>query len=232
MIAARTVGGAGPVGAAQAWRSIRRRWVGFVAIVLVCLLAGAAVSARTQKAYSAKAELFVSVALPNDPAALAATNTFVTARVQSYVSLVTTPSVTDPVVQQLKLPYSSRALAGKLAADAPLNKVLIDITATDATATRATDVANAVAQRFVAVVSDLERTASTAASPVRVTVIQPAVKPSAPVRPRTKLNLALALLAGLLVAFTYVRVRGSSDEAHGSARHQRRVGDGEEGRRG
>lgn len=200
------------MGSGQTLRMIRRRWLLFVSVVLLCLLAGGLVTLRTQKAYGATSTLFVSVVLPNDPAALAATNTFVTARVQSYVSLATTPGVTDAVVAQLHLPFSSAALGSRITADAPLNKVLINIRVTDSSASRAALIANAVADRFVVVVGDLEKTAVATTSPVKVTVIQPATASRTPLRPRVKLNLTLALLAGLLLAFAAVKVRDSVDD--------------------
>lgn len=195
------------MGPADALHLLRRRWLVLATVVLLCLLVGAGLTARVEKKYQATAQLFVSVVLPNDPAGLAAANIFTTARVQSYVSLASAPDVTDYVVRELGLPISSAGLSREVTANAPANRLLVNIGVTDASPERVARIANAVAARFIIVVEGLERTQSGAASPVRITLTRPASQPQAPVSPRPKLNLALSLLAGLLLGVAAMRLR-------------------------
>lgn len=200
------------MGPADALHLLRRRWLVLVSVVLVCLLVGAGLTASVEKKYQATAQLFVSVVLPNDPAGLAAANIFTTARVQSYVSLAAAPDVTDYVVRELGLPMTSAALSREVSANAPANRLLVNIGVTDASPERVARIANAVAARFIVVVEGLERTQSGGASPIRITLTRPAGQPQAPVSPRPKLNLALSLLAGLLLGFGAMRLRDRYDD--------------------
>lgn len=203
------------MGLGDALRLVRRRWRVMTAVVLACLLLGAALTARSPASYRATAQVFVSVVLPADAAGLAAANTFSTARVQSYVSLVTTPAVTDAVVAELALPTTGTALAGRITATAPANRLIVEVAVTDRSAQGAARIANAVAGRFIGAVEGLERTQNGGASPVRATLTRPAQPPGSPASPRLSLNLALALLAGLLLGFFAVRLRAAADDGVG-----------------
>lgn len=194
-------------------RIIRRRWPVLVATLLVFGFLGIVLTKLLPTRYQATAQLFVSTVLPKDPAALAASNTFTTARVQSYASVATTPRVTEFVVNQLGLTISPGALSHEISADAPLNRVLINIRVTDPSADQSARIANAVAARFKFVVESLEKTQGGKASPVMLTIIKPAAAPVSPVQPRPKLNLALALLAGLLTGFGLMTVWDRYDDA-------------------
>lgn len=200
------------MGPAEAVHLLRRRWLTVVSAVLLCLLVAAALTARAQERYEATAQLFVSVVLPDDPASLGAVNTFTTARVQSYVSLASAPDVTDYVARELALPESGAALGRRVTANAPADKLIVNIGVSDTSAERVAVTANALARRFVTVVEGLERTAGGGASPVRVTLTRPAQQPAAPVSPRPRLNLALALLAGALLGFGAARARDALDD--------------------
>jgi capsular exopolysaccharide synthesis family protein len=182
-------------------RVLRKRWRLIVIIAVVCVLAGTGFVLTSTKMYQATAQIFVSTAgLDGASAAdLAQGNAFTQARVQSYTSVATSPTVTDAVLKQLNLKMTSDALAREITADAPLNKVLINIHVKDRDPAQAARLANAVAEQFSIVVQDLEQTASAAASPVKLTVTHPAQPPSAPVSPKLKLDLALSVLIGLVL---------------------------------
>ena len=192
---------------------LRARWLIIVSTIVACLALGVILTATTAKRYQANAQVFVSTVLPSDTAGLAAVNTFAVARVQSYVSLVNTPVVTNYVVTQLHLPMSASALSHEITADAPLNKVIINVHVTDASPARAAAIANAVATEFAKVTQNLEQTEGTKTSPVRMVVTKPATAPTTPITPRPKLNLLLSLLVGLLLAYGLARLRSRFDES-------------------
>ena len=68
---------------------------------------------------------------------------------------------------------------------------------------KAANIANAVTASFRAKASELTRPAPDQRSPVLVTTVTPAVVPEAPVWPRTKLNLASGLVAGLALGLGF-----------------------------
>ncbi|UQX89366.1 polysaccharide biosynthesis tyrosine autokinase [Jatrophihabitans telluris] len=196
---------------------LRQRWP----IVVLCVILGAGLSAadiaRSTKVYSAGVEIFVATSGAGDVNQLNSANTFIQARVQSYVNVSTSPAVTGPVRKKLNLALTDSELASKISASAPLNKVLIDIHVHDASPARAALIANAVGEQFIGAVQDIESVTSstsskvTTQSPVKLTVIHPAQTPQAPIAPRKKVILGLGLLAGLLVGVGYVVARERLD---------------------
>jgi capsular exopolysaccharide synthesis family protein len=107
--------------------------------------------------------------------------------------------VTEQVVKDLNLSMTPDELAKEITADAPLNKVLINLHVVDRDPVLAARLANAVATQFSKVVQDLEQTGAAQSSPVKLSVTHPAQTPSIPVSPRTKLDIAVAVLVGLVL---------------------------------
>lgn len=93
------------------------------------------------------------------------------------------------------------ALADHISATTPPDTVLIDVTVTDTDATVARDIAQAVADVFPTVVTDLERVNPASDSPVKVTLLREPTTATSPVSPRPARNLALGLVLGLLAGF-------------------------------
>ncbi|MFF4039575.1 polysaccharide biosynthesis tyrosine autokinase [Streptomyces sp. NPDC001816] len=198
-------------------KAIARRWP----TVVVCLVLGTgaafAVTGLSTPVYEARTQLFVATPTSEDTAQLNQGQNFSQARVQSYASIVATRQVTAPVVKKLGLRTTPEKLASRITAVAPLNTVLIDITVQDTAPKRAARIANAVAERFSAVVERLETPKRTRAdavpptSPVSLGVTQEAVAPTGPVSPRPLLNLAAGVLSGLLLGAGLVALRETLD---------------------
>jgi non-specific protein-tyrosine kinase len=176
---------------------LRRRWTTVAATLVVVLVLAGGLIVATPVSYRTAAQLYVATVSPDDATALAQSNSFALARVQSYVDLVSAPEVTVPVIQTLDLPFTPAELAGRIRASAPLGKVLLDVTVTDGSAERAAAIANEVAKRFAEYIERLE-SKDRAAAPIRLTVIHPAEVPAAPVAPRVMPIFFLACLLGLL----------------------------------
>ena len=194
--------------------------------VVVCLVlgVGAALAATmlSTTVYEARTQLFVATRAGEGTAELNQGQSFSQARVQSYAEIVTSRQVTVPVVAELGLRTTPEELASRITARAPLNTVLIDITVRDTAPRRAARVANAVAERFIAVVERLEtpkrvagsqggRRTGEGTSPVSLRVTQEAVTPAGPVSPRPLLNLAAGVLGGLLLGAGVVALRETLD---------------------
>ena len=206
-------------------KALARRWP--TVVVCVVLATGAALAATILSApvYEARTQLFVATRTGDDTAEMNQGQSFSQARVQSYAAIVTTRQVTGPVVKELRLRTTPEELASRITATAPLNTVLIDITVRDTKPQRAARIANAVAQRFSAVVERLEtpertpgsqqsgksRRTGDDVSPVSLGVTQEAVAPARPVSPRPLLNLAAGMLGGLLLGAGLVALRETLD---------------------
>ena len=181
-------------------RILHKNWIIILVLTVLGATAGAAYSFAQTPKYQATTQLYVSVrsegAATGD---LVQGTTFARQIVASYVDVVRTALVLDPVIAELGLETTAGELSAQVTASAPLNTVMIDITATDADPEQAAAIADATAASLAtAVQTTLEGPASPdAASPVQVKVVQPAVVPATPSSPNTTLNLALGTLLGL-----------------------------------
>jgi capsular exopolysaccharide synthesis family protein len=191
---------------------LRKRWPIVVAFVLVGVVATVAYVHTSAKVYTASAQIFVAASSQNNTAALNNGNTFAQARVQSYTSVANSPAITTAVVKELGLSISPDQLAGKISADAPINKVLLNLHVTDRAPIQAARLANAVAAQFVVYVQNIERlSAGSDASPVELTVIHPAQVPGLPTSPKVDLDLFIGTFAGLIVGLAIAALRETLD---------------------
>jgi capsular exopolysaccharide synthesis family protein len=151
--------------------------------------------------YTSTTQFFVSTADSANSSQLAQGGTFTQQRVKSYSQLLKAPKLLDPVIAKAGVDDTPGALAAKITATTPPDTVLIDVTVTDPSPTKARDIAQAIAEVFPTVVSDLEKVSPTADSPVKVTLLREPTESEAPVSPRPARNLALGLFLGLLLGF-------------------------------
>jgi capsular exopolysaccharide synthesis family protein len=202
---------------AQFGQAVRRSWVAVVALTILGVLVGAAVTFLQTPTYVANAQLFVSASATSQTGTdLNQAGTFVQSEVKSFSEVITSPEVLEPVSARLNLSTSPQALARKVGVTVPLDTVLIDLEVTDTSPTRARDIANEIARQSTVVMQALVSPPGENVSPVRVTVTQWATTPLAPVAPRKKLNLALGLLAGLVCGCVVAVARESVDRKVGA----------------
>ncbi|MFJ7748565.1 polysaccharide biosynthesis tyrosine autokinase [Arthrobacter sp. NPDC097144] len=193
-------------------RILRRNWLLTVGCVLIAVLTAALVSLIAKPTYTATTQLFVSIQNSGSVSELQQGNTFTQARVQSYVKTAKTPAVLQPVIDELGLDVSPAGLAEKVQASADLNTVLITVTASAASPVDAASLAQATGDSLVRVVGDLEGTSQGGASPVKLSVITPAIAPSEPASPNVKLNLAAGVFVGLILGLALTLLRSILDQ--------------------
>ncbi|WP_329124942.1 polysaccharide biosynthesis tyrosine autokinase [Streptomyces sp. NBC_01353] len=201
---------------------LARRWPTVLICLLLGIVAAEVVTAVRTPVYEARTQLFVATRTGADTSELNQGQSFSQARVQSYSAIVATRQVTQPVVRQLKLPYTPTELASRITAEAPLNTVLINIKVRDTDPARAALIADAVADRFVGLVERLEtpkkaltsagkKESASPVSPVSLGVTEKAAVPKKPVSPNRLLGLALGVLGGLLLGAGIVALREALD---------------------
>lgn len=179
--------------------SVRKGWLYVVVAVGIGALASLSILLFRPTRYQASVQLFVSSQANSSTSTLAGGNAFAQARVQSYTSVVTSPLVMNIVASELSLGYSGDELSLHVTADAPLNKVLINIHVEDSSAPMSARIANATAAHFAQVVASIERPAgSTEPSPITMTVIHPATIPSSADGVSAVRVVFIGLLAGLI----------------------------------
>ena len=198
-------------------RVLRKGWPLILAFVVLGLAAGIGLTLATTKVYQADVQIFVATTTNGDSSQLAQGSTYVQAQVQSYTSIANSPSVTVPVIKRLKLAVGPSGLADKITADAPLNKVLINLHVTDHNPRTAAQLANAVAAQFDAVVQSAAQTDANGKPVVKLSVIHPAAIPAAPISPHKTLNIGLGFIVGLLIGVGVVVLRDVLDNTVKSA---------------
>jgi polysaccharide biosynthesis transport protein len=190
---------------------LRRRWRLVVAVALaVVALAGAATWLMTPQ-YTARSELYVSTVSGENATDLFQGSTFTQRQVATYANVATTPYVLSPVIDDLGLESTPAELASRITVQNPPNTVLLEIAVTDPDPQRALDVAAAVSDRVVIALAELDEVSDSGQSPVKATVVSPAVVGTSPVSPQPVRNLALGAVLGLLLGLGLALVRDLMD---------------------
>lgn len=175
------------------------------------LLAAGAFSLLARPVYTAQTQLFVAIQSSGTVAELQQGNTFTQARVQSYVQTAKTPAVLQPVIDDLGLQVTPAELATSVDASADLKTVLITISALDASPVQAAAIAQAVADSLIDAVGDLESPNSGGLSPIKLSVVTPAVAPASPSSPDNQRNIVIGGLAGLALGTILAILRQTLD---------------------
>jgi capsular exopolysaccharide synthesis family protein len=190
------------------------------AVFLTAVLAAGAYAFTAPKVYQSQIRLFV--AAQSAPTELG--NGFVQGddsytqallsveRVKSYAALIQGPRVADEVAERLKLSDpAGPPVKPKIRASAPIETVLIDVSATDTDPARAQATANMAGDVVVDLVDELERAPGATRSPLRVTVVERAKRPTAPIAPRKKLMLLMGGFFGLATGVGLAALREKLD---------------------
>ncbi|MFB2586739.1 polysaccharide biosynthesis tyrosine autokinase [Herbiconiux liukaitaii] len=178
-------------------RALRKGWIIILSLALVGVATGAGYSIIKTPEYQATSKVFISVQSSGTVSELTQGGAFAQNQVQSYADIVTTPVVLQPVIASLGLDVDVNYLAKRVTASAPVDTVIVEITATSEEPRLAAEVANAVASSFSNVVSKLVPENADGIAPVKVTTLQQATIPGSSFSPNVPLNIALGGLIGL-----------------------------------
>lgn len=193
-------------------RVTREHWLLIVAAVTVTALLGIGVTLRQTPTYAARTTLFVSSWGGNSDALAAYQGSLLSQqRVKSYAQLLRGDRVMGAAVAQLKLNMSASQLSSKITAEVIPDTVMLAVTATDTSPSRARDIANAVGDQFTALVVDFESTTEGKTYPVRVSIVDRARTPGSPISPKPTQNLILSVLFGLLLGAALAGARYTLD---------------------
>lgn len=201
---------------------LRRSWPVILIATIVGTLIALGLSLAMTPVYQATSQLFVSVKSAGAAGDAYTGGLFVQQRVKSYVDVVDSPAVLEPVIEELGLDSTYIGLASQVSATTPPNTVLLNVSATDTSPAQAAKIANAVAASYANEIARLEGAKTTMDGlprlggngnqiPVQATVIKPAEVPTAAIFPRTQLNVLLGALLGLLVGVGIAVLRFTLD---------------------
>ncbi|MCC4249441.1 polysaccharide biosynthesis tyrosine autokinase [Microbacterium testaceum] len=204
-------------------RILRKNWLVIVALTILGIGGMLAYTSTRTPIYQSSSTVFVSTQGGSTTAELQQGSSFTQARINTYVGLVNTPVVLDPVARELGLQETGAQLSSRVKASAALNSTLITIVVEDADAALAAEIANAVAQSLAAVVPQLEPEADDGSSPVRLSRVRDAQAADRPSSPNMPLNLTLGTLIGLAAGIGTAVLRTALDNRVRTPRDVERV---------
>jgi non-specific protein-tyrosine kinase len=182
---------------------LRERWLLIIAFVLVATGAALLITELTPKSYEATAEVLVS-SNSSDQSTVITGNALVTLQVTTYARVIDSPEVLKYVQTDLHLGLPDSTLRDKLSASALSGVAIIEVHATDGSASRAASLATSGANGLIAAVKNITNS-------VNLFLIHPADQPSSPSSPKPLLNLALGAVLGLLVGVALAVARDILD---------------------
>lgn len=182
-------------------RILRRRWPLMVATILLSVSVAVILTLTAKPKYEAATSLFVTTPGASNVGETYEGNLFSQQRVASYAELVTSEDVLAQTADDLNLGVTPEQLAAQITATAVPETVLINVTVSDSSPTRAAEIANTVAGVFASRVADLETPDGAAAPMTRVVVAQRAAVPDARTSPNNKMNVALGGVVGVVAGF-------------------------------
>lgn len=180
---------------------LKKNWVLIIIATLLGLAAGAGFSLLATPEYQSRTQIYVSVRSDAGTTGdLVQGANYSRQIVNSYVDVVGTGVVLEPVVDELGLEMRANQLSSYITASSPNNTALINITATSTSPEQAAEIANAVGESFKNVVqTQLESDVETGNSPISLTTTQVALVPTAAVSPNVPMNILLGILVGLAI---------------------------------
>lgn len=194
-------------------RTIRARWKLLVVTVLLATLAGLGVSLLTTPTYAASAQLFVSTT-GNSADTTSATyqgGLFSQQRVTSYSQLLKGEQVAQRVVDVLRLPVTAKEISSEVGVSVTTDTVLLNVTVTDPSPTRARDIVNTLSDQFATFAAQLETPQGSSVPVAKATVVQRATQPGVQVGPKTARNVGVGALVGLLLGVALAVLRDRLD---------------------
>ena len=176
---------------------LRARWRTIAACALIVLGATAAYTLTLTPSYTATSRVYFSATSPDVGANQARGVYVITSRTSTPTSRC---CAHRPSSTRSGPSLACRAGAAlNLSASVPPQASVLDITAVDGTAEGAARIANAVGPQLARVAAKFSPLLASAGQTVEATTITPAVAPDAPFSPNVKRNLALGLLAGIII---------------------------------
>jgi capsular exopolysaccharide synthesis family protein len=122
--------------------------------------------------------------------------------VKSFAQILESRAIAEAALRLDPQPFTPSQLQAKISAEPVTETLLINLNVEDTNPARAKRLANSVARAFIVAAPRLQ-----SGSALRVSLVESALTPTEPIRPRTRLNAALGVVLGLMlgVALAFLR---------------------------
>lgn len=179
-----------------------RRWPVLVSVFFLVGAAVAGVGFLVPETYTANARIVFApnLSVDTEMQTRQVAELYLADRMKTYAQVVTTNQVLQPVIDSLSLGVSVPELVKRTEVTIPAGTQVIDVAVTEPTGEEAAATANRIANAVPFAVAGLEGAPSVAASPIQVSVLQPADIPTFHTTPNTTLNLIVAVGLGFIAA--------------------------------
>ena len=191
----------------QYLQTFRKYWRSILTVLSVCVGAALVFTFLQTPKYSSTSSALIAVDTAASAGELSSGALYAERQVSSFVALADSALVLDPVIDELGLNVTPQALRSRVSVSAPAGTSIVDVTVTDTNAGRAAEIANAITASLKEVTSDVVPTGPDGDEIVTVTVVEPASESSRPVSPRPVVNIALGLIAGVVLGLGQALVR-------------------------
>ena len=195
-------------------RILRRSWFIILSLAVVGGIAATATARLEASEYTASAQMYVGVR----SGATASTNeltqgaAFARQAVVSYVVAATSDQVLDRVLADIGDSVTKASLKRDLVVASPSGTVVLNITASSASADQAAEIANSVATNLATVVTtELDTPAAGTTSTIELTTVKTATAPTQAENPYTKYYPILGVLIGILLGIGVAATRDRVD---------------------
>jgi capsular exopolysaccharide synthesis family protein len=195
-------------------RLLRRNLVLIIALTLIGLSVGVLVALTTPTRYSTSTQLLVSAQTADGatPAELNLARGYAQQAVTSYIDIIPSSLVLQPVIDDLGLDTTVAQLSSRVSVSAATSSTAITLTVTHPNPGQAARLANAIGESFATVVAEeLERPIDTRPSIVRIDTLEAASVPVSPSAPNIALTVALGALLGLAIGIGVAVLRSVLD---------------------
>lgn len=194
---------------AQDWLAVlRRSWWLLVVVALVGAVAALGLSVLQTPMYSASTTLYVTSGSASGEASAAYQGSLASQqRVASYAKLVRSDVIVNEALDRSGVGLNEVDAKQALSASASPDTVLLTISAVDRSPEVAIRLANGAAESMVDYVTTLEKPSASAVPLAKLTVISPATETGPAISPKTRRNVLVGGVVGILVSLFFVIAR-------------------------
>ncbi|MDF2711873.1 MAG: Non-specific protein-tyrosine kinase [Nonomuraea muscovyensis] len=189
-------------------RLARRNWLLILLSLVIGVTAAVMITANTPPTYVATTSMLVSGHDKEGSLSTAYQAGMLSAqRVQSYATLLSSRRL----VSEIAAGEDIRRVQGNITAEVVPGTVLLRASVSDTDPARAAQLANTLGARFTELIDRIERPTRKDQSTIKITVVDEAEVPLAPVSPRPAVNVLFGVLISLLVSLAVLVLRDRLD---------------------
>ena len=187
---------------------LRARWKVITAVTVLVLAATAAALSSITPVYTASASFYLAAKDNSNTAESKGTYVVTTSDLSTYVAVLGSPAVMDPLRKRLGLPPGTPI---DVSASVAQTSSILTVTARSTDPDLAAEIANATGPQLADVAGQFSVLLKATGQSIAATTVSPASVPSSPTSPNVSRGMLLGLLAGLCLGVGLAFIRHALD---------------------